>query len=424
MQWHNAGYDRGVVASPRTRTAELIGEVAAGLLARAGDLGSEMDAAIFEAAPVLAADATIAAETRASTRANLQRWLTAMTRRPGEPVSEDVPPEALDIARSLVRRGIELEALVTAYRRGQNVAWRGWMETAAATVHDARELVDLLDRSSALMFDYVDRVLGRVLAQAQREREELLGGALARRREIVRLILDGAPVERGRAGRQLGYDLARRHTALVLWADPPGSIQGALERTATALAQAAGAHRPLTLPAGTSALWAWLGTDRDPDERKLRDAMASADGHVRVVVGPTREGMTGFRRSHVAALAAQRLLTGNPQGPRLTTHREVEVVALAAQDEEQAAEFVVSVLGSLAAGDPGSKRLRETVRVYLEEGGHAPRTAERLAVHRNTVLHRVARAEELLEHPLAERRLAVALALELAHRLGPRALRR
>ena len=32
----------------------------------------------------------------------------------------------------------------------------------------------------------------------------------------------------------------------------------------------AGGGRPLKLPAGTSALWAWLGSDSDPDPRALR----------------------------------------------------------------------------------------------------------------------------------------------------------
>jgi DNA-binding PucR family transcriptional regulator len=352
------------------------------------------------------------------------RWLRAMASHPGEPVPEDMPPEALDLARSLVRRGIELDALLHAYRRGQNVAWRRWMETAAAIVPEGPELIELLDVSSELMFSYVDQVIGGVLGQVQREREDLLGGALARRTATVRLILDGAPVDRDTASAQLGYELARRHTAVVLWTEPPGLVQGALERAASALARAAGAGRALTLPAGTSALWAWIGTDDDPDPRALRAALASAEPNVRAVTGPTRAGMTGFRRSHAAALAAQRLVAGG-DGDRLTTHREVEVVALAGQDQEQVAEFVSSVLGPLgAAGDPAVARLRETVRVWLDEGEHAPRTAARLNTHRNTVLHRVARAEELLGHPIGDRRLAVALALELGARLGSRALGR
>jgi DNA-binding PucR family transcriptional regulator len=412
------------VAQVSGSTERYVAAVASQLLDDADAMLEEMNAAIFATSPVLGGDATLEAETIASSRANMLRWLGAMASHPGRPVSEDVPPEALDLARSLVRRGIELDALLHAYRRGQNVAWRRWMEAAAVTVPDGPELIELLDVSSELMFGFVDQVIGGVLAQVQREREELLGGALAHKTATVRLILDGAPVDRERASQGLGYELERRHTAVVLWAEPPGLVQGALERAATALARAAGAGRPLMLPAGTSAMWAWLGSDEDPDPRALRAAMAGAEPNVRAVTGPTRRGMTGFRRSHAAAIAAQRLVAGG-DGERLTTHREVEVVALAGQDAEQVAEFVSSVLGPLAAaGDPTAVRLRETVRVYLEEGEHGPRTAERLNTHRNTVLHRVARAEELLGHPIADRRLAVALALELTARLGSRALAR
>ena len=408
---------------PATTATQLVGRVAGRLLERGDELLDEISRAIFEASPVLASDATIEGETRASNSANLMRWMSAMASRPGEPVSADLPPEALDLARSMVRRGIELDALLHAYRRGQNVAWRRWMEAAAEMAPAGPELIELLDVSSELMFSYVDRIVDGLLAQVTREREELLGGALAQRTATVRLILDGAPVDSERASRQLGYELHRRHTAVVLWAEPPGLVQGALERTAHLLARAAGGGRPLTLPAGTSALWAWIGSDRDLDVRGLRAAMAGAEPHVRAITGPTRRGMTGFRRSHAAAIAAQRLLAAGT-ADRLTTHREVEVVALAGQDPEQVAEFVHSVLGPLAADDDATGRLRETVRVYLEEGEHGPRAAARLHAHRNTVLNRVARAEDLLGHPLADRRLAIGLALELVARLGPRALRR
>src|SRR6516164_1765680 len=131
------------------------------------------------------------------------------------------------------------------------------MAYAGRIVPAGPQLVQLLEASSQFVFDYVDHVMGRVIAEAQHEREEVLGGALARRTETIRLILDGAPIDRQTASERLGYELARRHTALVLWAEPAGNIQGALESAANILAQAAGARRPLTLPAGTSTLWAW-----------------------------------------------------------------------------------------------------------------------------------------------------------------------
>ena len=405
--------------------ADRIGDIAELMLADLEALGDEMDAEVAQASPALAADAAINAEMSASNRANMQRLLNALVRRDGRPPPTEPPAEALDVARTVVRRGIDdVEIIFQAYRRGQNLAWQRWLAYSARVVPPGPELIEVLELSSQLMFEYVDAVLARVLAEAQREREEILGGALARRTEAVRLILDGAPIDQRRASERLGYELDRRHTALVLWAEPAGDVQGALESAATMLARAAGARRPLTLPAGTSTLWAWLSTDEGPAREALRDAIAQAEPNVRAAVGPALAGITGFRRSHAAALAIQGLLAGNPGGERVALYRDLEVTSLAAADLDRAAEFVRGTLGPLAGDDANAARLRETLRVFLDEADNAPRAAARLHTHRNTVLQRVARASEALGHRPGERRLELALALELAHQLGPRVLRR
>ena len=425
---------------------ELIADVADLLLADLDGLGAEMDTAELLLTPELGADAAITQEVSASNRANAARILTTLARRDGRRPPIEVPPEALDVVRTVVRRGVDLDGVFQAYRRGQNIAWKRWMAAAAQVVPPGPQLMEVLEISSGFLFDYVDEVIARVLDEAQREREEVLGGALARRIETVRLILDGAPIDRRRAGERLGYDLDRRHTALVLWTEAGGagkrgggeargrggaggdradeSTHGALESAAELLAHAAGAHRPLIFPAATSALWAWLGTRADPEPAALRAAMSSAHPWVRVAVGPTRAGITGFRRSHDAALTVQGLLAGQPGGERLAFHRDLEVTVLAAHDRARAAEFVAATLGPLAEDTASAARLRETLRVFLDEADNAPRTAERLHTHRNTVLQRVARATELLGRPPGERRLALELALELAHRIGPRVLTR
>jgi DNA-binding PucR family transcriptional regulator len=257
-----------------------------------------------------------------------------------------------------------------------------------------------------------------VIAEMQHEREEVLGGALARRTETVRLILDGAPLDRDAASRRLGYDLARHHTAAVVWAEPPGVPQGALESAALALARASGARRPLTMPSGTTTLWVWIGSDGDLVTDDLRATVAESDANLRIAVGATRRGVIGFRRSHEAALSVHRLLAGNPDSGRFATYDELEVTALASRDERRAAEFVQATLGPLAAATPSAARLRETLRVFLDEAEHAPRAAARLHTHRNTVLQRAARATEVLGYHPRERRLAVELALELRRHLG------
>jgi DNA-binding PucR family transcriptional regulator len=283
-------------------------------------------------------------------------------------------------------------------------------------------LFELLEVASARMFEYVDHVVAGVIAAAQREREEVLGGALARRAETIRLILDGAAIDAARAGERLGYDLRQRHTALVLWTPPHGDVQGALESAAAMLARAAGTRPPLTLSVGPSTLWAWLGSSSEPTLDTLSEAMSQAQNHIRVAVGPTRQGITGFRRSHEAAVSIQSLLAGHPGGARVALFRDLEVTALAAQSADRAAEFVAATLGPLAEDTPAAARLRDTLRVFLDEADNAPRAATRLHTHRNTVLQRVARATELLGYQPGERRLAMELALELAHQLGPRVL--
>ena len=122
--------------------------------------------------------------------------------------------------------------------------------------------------------------------------------------------------------------------------------------------------------------------------------------------------------SHDAALTVQRLVAGDPAGRQVATHDELEITALVAQEQQRARDFVATTLGRLAEETATAARLRETLRVFLEEAENAPRTAARLRTHRNTILHRVGRATELLGYPPGEKRLAVELALELRRRLG------
>jgi DNA-binding PucR family transcriptional regulator len=100
-------------------------------------------------------------------------------------------------------------------------------------------------------------------------------------------------------------------------------------------------------------------------------------------------------------------------------YHELEVIVLAAHDQQRAAEFVTATLGPLADDNPTAARLGETLRVFLDEAEHAPRAAARLNTLRNTVLQRVTRATELLGHRPGNRRLVVELALEVSHRVGP-----
>ena len=204
----------------------------------------------------------------------------------------------------------------------------------------------------------------------------------------------------------------------MAWTEGGDAPHGALERVAEALAQAAGVPRALTVPTSATTLWGWIATSEGVEADALRGAVEAAPSGVRVAAGATRPGIAGFRRSHEEAVAAQRLLAGSASPHRFVSHREIDVIALLGGDEARLRAFVTETLGPLGGRDATTTRMRETVRLFLQEGDNAARTAERLGTHRNTVLHRVARAEELLGHPLRDRRLALGVALEADFRLG------
>lgn len=401
---------------PSPRVAELIRGIAGLMIEAPEEIFDEVDHAIEELADPddpIASDPALVATVRRSNRAGLLHWAASNVSDPGGRVPPFLGPEAMAVARDAVRRGFD-QRVLHGYRVAQNVAWRRWMAVAFEVTSDPAELRELLEVSARSIFTYVDEGLAAITEQIEREREALRRGTHAQRMEVVSLILEGAPIGAGRASLRLGYELDRPHTAAVVWTDAPEPDPVALERAAEALGRAAGAL-PLTLVASQASLWAWVAGEGGPDAGALRGELEALPG-VRVAIGPTAAGLAGFRRSHLDALATQRLLDRAPGELRLAAYDEVQVVALATQDAERAAQFVARTLGAFAAAPA---ELRETARVYLREQSNAARTARLLYTHRNTILARLTRMGELLPAPLEGRVLQVALALEIVHWTGP-----
>jgi DNA-binding PucR family transcriptional regulator len=393
--------------------------VAEALRADLRPLAARVDAAVLAAVPALAADADVRLSLQRSTEANVADALALL----GDhtvPVDSGVPPEALRLAGVLVRRGVDPGDLVHAYLVGQNEFWRAWMEELTADLQTGPLLVEALERSSARLFARADFQVARLLRHVDRERERWMGGALARRMELVRRLLAGEEGDVGEASRALGYDLDRWVLAAVLWSGERDDGYNGLEAQAGAAARAAGAPRALTLAPGEAGLWAWVGTADEPDLAAVAAALdeSLADGQG-VALGTPEKGLPGFRRGHDEAVQARRIAElGGRDG--VVRYDEVELVALASADLDRLARFVARTLGPLAADDDATTRLRETLLAWLAEGGNARRAAERLHAHKNTVLYRLHRAEQQLGRPLDEDRGALELAIRAVDVLGPR----
>lgn len=374
----------------------------------------DIDAAVLKVGGELSRDSAFVEGVRRSNRAVLLRWALANVARPGEPVAPEMSPEAMALLSELVRRGLDDRAL-HAFRVGQNVAWRHWMAAAFTLTEDPAELRTLLDITSRSVANYVDTALAAVTAHIARQRDTLTRSVHAERLEAVKLLLRESPLDPAEAGARLGYRLDGTHTAAVLWSWEPRPEPGVLEQAVQLLATHVPGGRPLTVLADATTLWAWLPGRIRPDADGLENSFGRFP-RLRVTLGATASGVEGFRESHFTAQATRRLLDHPDPPRRVADYDRVQAAVLATQDLRAARHLAERTLGSLAE----HPELCRTLRAYLAEQSNAARAARNLYLHRNTVLTRLARAEELLPRPLNDNPLNLSLALEIHYWRGTR----
>jgi PucR C-terminal helix-turn-helix domain len=169
--------------------------------------------------------------------------------------------------------------------------------------------------------------------------------------------------------------------------------------------------------------WLPLGAGDGFAVGTVRGGAGGAEPGMRLAFGAAGAGVSGFGRSHRQALGAHAVaLAAGPSGPLMTSFGEVAPLALMSSSIELLRAWVVATLGSLADDDHHA-RLRDTLRVFLQENGSFKATAERLTLHKNSVQSRVRKAEEGLGRPIDEDRLHVELALLASQWLGATVLR-
>lgn len=161
--------------------------------------------------------------------------------------------------------------------------------------------------------------------------------------------------------------------------------------------------------AGPATLWVWSHAAK-PLDLNLLQGIALRFSGIRAAIGSPGTGVNGFRRSHLEALTTQRLMGRLAGAPAVATIDQVRMVSLMTQDDRAARQFVLSTLGRLAT-EPSV--LQRSLHAFLANGCNVTQTAEALGTHRNTLLRRLERAQDLLPVRLADHRIQIAAALEL-----------
>jgi purine catabolism regulator len=161
---------------------------------------------------------------------------------------------------------------------------------------------------------------------------------------------------------------------------------------------------------------------RDPEPRALVDGLHRALGGtmsapVAVGYSAVRSGTTevakAAREAEQAATMGRRLF--GPDSATAFADLGLYRLLYALQGQPELGEFRDDVLGTLQAKHRGGALL-QTLKAYLATNGSPTDTADRLHLHRNTVLYRLGRIEDLLGIDLrdAEVRLGLYLALKIA----------
>jgi len=356
---------------------------------------------------------------RFSVAGNVETVLTVI--RYGIDLDRAEPPTAaLEYARRAAQHGIPVSALIRAYRLGQQEMLERILEEIRRSVADPDLRLAVYDRISATSFAYIDWISQQVSDTYEVERERWLEHRNSIRAVRIREILaNDDPIDVDAASSALGYPLRGRHLALVLWteqSDSPGKELLRLERFTRAAAEALRLrHTPLFVAEDTVSGWAWLPIDRvraDP-AGTIRRLAETTDNSVFLALGVVDSGLAGFRRSHRLARVARKVATASGAAPRVTAADDqgIAVAALLAENVDETRRWVLDTLGALASDTANDARLRETLRVFLQESGSYTTAAKKLVLHPNSVRYRVNRALERRGRPIGDDRLDVELAL-------------
>jgi hypothetical protein len=404
---------------------ELVASVAAAVPRQA--VSADVLQAIVREIPQLEEDKPLLALLVSSVDGNVDTCLQIMEHRI-DLAAVQAPPAAVEYARRLAQRGTPLTTLLRTYRLG-HARFSDWLLKELGRHADDGPVISAATLSmSRIVAAYIDQTSEEMVTAYTQEREHWLRNQNAARAARVRRLLSGDRSDVRAAEATLGYRLRQYHVGVVCWvADVSGTADELtrLERAVGQVAvQAACAGEPVFLPRDESSAWAWLplGIRDRFDSAEASTAGVSAD--IRFAFGDPAKGPGGFCLSYLQAMAAESVaLAARSRAPRVLTFAEVAPVAMMLGSADLLRGWVRSTLAGLAADDEHHARLRETLLVFLENGGSYKATAERLLLHKNTVQYRIRRAEESLGRPVAESRQDVELALRVSYWLGEAVLR-
>jgi hypothetical protein len=311
------------------------------------------------------------------------------------------------IGTTRAEQGLPLDALLHAFRLGGSLVWQRLVEETSRT---APEDVRLLVHVAADVWNFVDEHC-TLVADAYRQTE----WQLSRRRENRARMLAAGLLD----GTSRIADLPEAAQALDL---PEQGRYVVVAVTGVNPARSAAA-RAAVVPDGTRVHW-HTGAEVDYGIVLLGagddELPVPGDGvpGLRIGVGSPVEGLAAVGEARGLADTALGICPEAGGTVRLADHLPA---ALVVAGPELGRALADRVLGPLLRLEPADRDvLLDTLTTWLDCDGSAQRAGERLYCHRNTVLNRLRRCEQLTGRSLARPADLVEITLSLtAHRVLP-----
>ncbi len=370
--------------------------------------------------PTHAHDDDFRAALTASTRANARALRSVVA---GEIALEDVYlSEVLSFAKVQAQLRIPQKSMQRSYRISFFTMWEAW----SARLRDC-VVARNIDRDEAMLAEqlltqtilaYQDFVASQVAETYTRDYEALNRSRAHMRRSLVKDVLRGdGDALSGSDAAILAYELGGRHIAVLL----PTVAEGAATQLAVGMRAAVSCQSSLVYPLTLNSTVVWLGRIGEW-KRAMFEQLDRVLGEAGVPasVSSPHAGVAGFRITLQEATDAERIRAAwdRPGAPTVVHHNDVGLEILLMRDPQLARQFVERELGPLALDTVDAARLRETLEASFRFGSHVA-AAEFLQLHEHTVRNRLHKAEELLGHPMGERRTELQVAARLMRLLPP-----
>lgn len=323
---------------------------------------------------------------------NLLEILDAIAQVPDARSYGTAAPHATGRRRAEQR--LPLESLLHAYRVGGRVVWESLLEECRTrTPPPIDELMD----GAVFVWEVID-FYSTAVAQAYRQAEaELLGRDEARRQTLLRSLLSGVALDTDIAFAAEILQLPASGPYLVAVADPHGHGSTSTRSLAAAL-RAQGIASEWLMQDGRFVGLIALG-------RLTASHVASqllAAGRMRLGLSPTTNELAAVATAYRHAELALRCVPAGKLEAASIDDRPISALLVASPD--LARRLSQRVLGPvLALVQDERDLLLRTLDAYIEVSGAMATVAAHLSCHRNTVLSRLARIEQLTGTSLSNR---------------------